>query len=229
MSNKNINKNHPVELNLLNTFPKIKRNINLRKKNKDLNRQIALKFEKEYFDGPREQGYGGYYYDGRWVKVANKLVDLFNLKTKSKILDVGCAKGFLLHDLNKIDPSFELHGVEISKYAIKNSQPSVNEFINNYSCEKLLYPDDYFDCVVAINTVHNLKKDQCINSIKEIQRVSGGRAFIQVDAYRNNDELDTFKDWMLTAQTYMKPIEWIEVFKESGYKGYYFWTILETE
>lgn len=218
-----------IEFNLLNTFPKIKRDISQRTKNKEYNRKIALKFGKEYFDGPREQGYGGYYYDGRWVEVAHKLIDLFKLKDGSKILDVGCAKGFLMHDLYEINSSFELHGLEISKYAIENSKPSIKKFIRNYSCEILKYPDNYFDCVIAINTIHNLDKQKCINSIKEIQRVSNGKSFIQVDAYRSDNELQAFKDWMLTAKTYMKPEEWIEVFKESGYNGYYFWTILEVK
>ena len=219
----------PLELNLLNSFPKIKRDIEQRKKNKDLNRKLALKFEKEYFDGTREQGYGGYYYDGRWVGIAKKLIDIFKLDNNSKILDVGCAKGFLLHDLYEINPTFELHGVEISKYAIKNSKSTVTKFIKNISCENLPYPDNYFDCVVAINTIHNLNMEGCIKSIKEIQRVSNGNAFIQVDAYRNDEELESFKDWMLTAQTYMKPQEWLNIFKETGYNGYYFWTILEVQ
>ena len=213
---------YPAELNLLNSFPKIKRD-------KETNRNLALKFEKEYFDGTREQGYGGYYYDGRWIEVAKKLVDLFKLKSGSKILDVGCAKGFLLHDLYEINPSFDLHGIEISKYAIDNAKKTIKENIKNISCENLPYPDNYFDCVLAINTIHNLDLSNCIQSIKEIQRVSNGKAFIQVDAYNNDEELQAFKDWMLTAKTFMKPKEWLDVFKESGYKGYYFWTILELQ
>ena len=221
--------NHPTELNLLNTFPKISRNIEDRKKNKAINRKLAMQFEKEYFDGTREQGYGGYYYDGRWMKVAKKLISLFNLSNGSKFLDIGCAKGFLLYDLFQINPNIELHGIDISKYAIQNSNPTIRKYIKLENCKKLEYPDNYFDCVVAINTIHNLKINECIDSIKEIQRVSGGRAFIQVDAYRNETELELFKDWMLTAQTYMKPEEWLEVFMETGYKGYYFWTILEVQ
>jgi len=220
---------YPAELNLLNSFPKIKRDIKKRKLNKETNRNLALKFEKEYFDGTREQGYGGYYYDGRWIEVAKKLVDLFKLKSGSKILDVGCAKGFLLHDLYEINPSFDLHGIEISKYAIDNAKKTIKENIKNISCENLPYPDNYFDCVLAINTIHNLDLSNCIQSIKEIQRVSNGKAFIQVDAYNNDEELQAFKDWMLTAKTFMKPKEWLDVFKESGYKGYYFWTILELQ
>ena len=53
-----------------------------------------MKFGQEYFDGAREQGYGGYYYDGRWVSVAKRLIERYNVSAKSNFLDVGCAKGF---------------------------------------------------------------------------------------------------------------------------------------
>lgn len=215
------------ELNLLNSFPKTKRDVKARTSNKEENRKLALKFDKEYFDGSREQGYGGYKYDGRWVKVSQKLQDIFNLKDNSKILDIGCAKGFLLYDLNNLNKTFELHGIDVSTYAKENSDSSIKNYIKIASCETLDYPDNYFDCVLAINTVHNLDYIECLKSIIEIQRVSGGKAFIQVDAYRNDEELDLFKDWMLTAKTYLKPKDWIDMFNKAGYTGYYYWTILE--
>tara|TARA_A100001015_G_scaffold161354_2_gene179374 strand:- start:325 stop:984 length:660 start_codon:yes stop_codon:yes gene_type:complete len=215
------------ELNLLNSFPKIKRDVKARTTNKLENRKLALKFDKEYFDGTREQGYGGYKYDGRWIEVSQKLQNIFNLKDNSKILDIGCAKGFLLYDLKNLNKTFKLHGIDVSNYAKENSIPTIKNNIKISSCETLDYPDNYFDCVVAINTVHNLDYNKCFKSIKEIQRVSGGKAFIQVDAYRNDKELDLFKDWMLTAKTYLKPKEWIDMFNKASYTGYYYWTILE--
>ncbi len=215
------------ELNLLNSFPKIKRDVKARTSNKEENRKLALKFDKEYFDGSREQGYGGYKYDGRWIKVSQKLRNIFNLRDNSKILDIGCAKGFLLYDLKNLNKTFELHGIDVSNYAKETSDSSIKKYIKISSCETLDYPDNYFDCVLAINTVHNLDYNECLKSIKEIQRVSGGNAFIQVDAYRNDEELELFKDWMLTAKTYLKPNEWIDMFNKASYTGYYYWTILE--
>jgi len=217
------------QLNLLNTFPKTARDIESRKFNKDINRELALRFGYEYFDGTREQGYGGYNYDGRWVEVAKKLVKLFNLKNNSNFLDVGCAKGYLIYDLINLDSNINVIGLDISSYAKINSPDKVRDKITIANCKDLPFDDKYFDCVVSINTVHNLEFEDCKNAIKEIQRVSGGKAFIQVDAYRNDSELSLFKDWMLTAKTYLKPQEWLNLFDETGYTGYYFWTILEKE
>ena len=215
------------QLNLLNTFPKTARNIQSRKLNKDINRKLALKFGYEYFDGSREQGYGGYTYDGRWIEIAKKLVDIFNLKNGSNFLDVGCAKGYLIYDLYNLNNNINVYGLDISEYAKLNSIEKIRDNISIGNCKKLNYENNFFDCVVSINTVHNLDIEECKIAIKEIQRVSNGNAFIQVDAYRNDEELDLFKDWMLTAKTYLKPKEWLKLFEEVGYTGYYYWTILE--
>ena len=100
------------KLSLLSSFPKSKRNLKERNVNKN-NIKVALKYSKEYFDGTREQGYGGYYYDGRWVNIARKLIKLFKLKNGSKFLDIGCAKGFLIHDLKIILPNLKIYGIDI--------------------------------------------------------------------------------------------------------------------
>jgi len=215
------------ELNLLNSFPSIVRDIKSRIKNKDNNRELALKFSKEYFDGTREQGYGGYNYDGRWIPVAQKIIQLFDLKDNSNFLDIGCAKGFLLYDLNNINPNINLYGLDISEYAKEKAYNKIKNKIIIGNCKNLDYPNNFFNGVVAINTIHNLEIEDCLKAIKEIQRVSNGNAFIQVDAYRNDKELMVFKDWMLTAKTYLKPEQWIKLFKEANYTGYYYWTILE--
>ncbi len=217
------------ELNLLNSFPKIKRDIASRKLNKDINRKIAMKFGKEYFDGSRNQGYGGYKYDGRWKKVAEKIIKIFNLKSGSSVLDIGCAKGFLLYEIFKLNPQIKLRGLEISEYAIGCAPKEIQNYIDNGNCKKLVYENNSFDAVICINTIHNLEIQECKNAVREIQRVSGGNAFIQVDAYRNENELEIFKDWMLTAKTYLKPNQWIDLFSEARYTGYYFWTILEND
>jgi ubiquinone/menaquinone biosynthesis C-methylase UbiE len=217
------------ELNLLNSFPNIVRDIKSRIKNKDNNRELALKFSKEYFDGTREQGYGGYNYDGRWIPVAQKIIQLFDLKDNSNFLDIGCAKGFLLYDLNNINPNINLYGLDISEYAKEKAYNKIKNKIIIGNCKNLDYPNNFFNGVVAINTIHNLEIEDCLKAIKEIQRVSNGNAFIQVDAYRNDKELMVFKDWMLTAKTYLKPEQWIKLFKEANYTGYYYWTILEVD
>jgi len=213
------------EFNLLNTHPKIKRDIKSRKKfkNKEVIK-ISRKFEKHYFDGSRKYGYGGYYYDGRWIAVAKNIKQNYNLKKGSKVLDIGCAKGFLVKDLLSL--GIDAYGIDISKYAIKNCEKEVIGRLHQGSADKLPFPDNSFDFVISINAIHNFNKRGVLKSLKEISRVSKKNSFIQVDSYRNKNERKIFLDWVLTAYYHDYPKNWIKLFKEAGYKGDYYWTIV---
>ena len=101
------------------------------------------------------------------------------------MLDIGCAKGFMLYDLKKEIPGIKVRGVDISKYAIKNAKREIKKYLKVANAKKLPFPNKSFDIVIAINTIHNLNKKDCAKSIKEINRVCRGKSFITVDAYRN--------------------------------------------
>jgi len=216
-----------AELNLLKTYPKAVRDIAGRLHDKEANRALALKFGFEYFDGPREQGYGGYRYDGRWVPIAKTFVDHFGLKPGDRVLDVGCAKGFLVKDLADVCPGLEVYGLDISEYALTHAHGDVAGRVLRGSCDKLPFGDRVFDAVICINTIHNLEPIRSADAIRELQRVSKGQGFIQVDAYRSAAERQLFEDWMLTAKTYSMPQDWEALFASCGYTGDYYWTVLE--
>lgn len=216
-----------IKYNLLKQ-KKITRTLN-RSSDKELNRTIALKFEQEYFDGPRSQGYGGYYYDGRWQTIAKRIVKKWSLTDNSNLLDIGCAKGFLLQDLFNLNNKINLYGIEISQYAIDNSDECIRKKIIKANCVSLPFENNFFDAVFAINTLHNLPVEDCKMAIKEIERIAPGKGFIQVDAYRTEQERELFMDWMLTAKTFNTPEGWRSIFKECGFTGKYYWTILEHE
>jgi len=217
------------EVNLLARYPSTKRNVRARLRNKDENRRVALQFGREYFDGPREQGYGGYRYDGRWIPIAEDIVHHFALKAGDRVLDVGCGKGFLVKDLMRVCSGLEAFGLDISEYAITNCEPEVIGRLHVGNAIRLPFPDNCFQAVISINTIHNLDRTDCVRALKEIQRLAPGRAFVQVDAYRNDAERKVFEDWMLTAKTYGKPEDWLVILNEAGYTGDYYWTILDID
>jgi SAM-dependent methyltransferase len=218
-----------AEINLLARYPRAKRNLVTRKLGQDANRQIARAFGREYFDGTREQGYGGYRYDGRWLPVARDIAAHFKLKAGDRVLDIGCAKGFLMRDLMEVVPGLEVWGLEISQYAIDNCHPQARGRILRGSAQRLPFAGGNFAAALCINVVHNLAGEACIEAIREIERVAPGRGYIQVDAYRNDDEREVFLDWVLTAETYGKPDMWRALFERAGYTGDYYWTILEVD
>lgn len=216
------------EVNLLAKLPKTQRNIEKRKQAQTPeNIAIARQYGEQYFDGPREVGYGGYRYDGRWIPVAEDIVRHFNLKPGDRVLDVGCAKGFLVKDLMKVCPGLEAFGVDISEYALMHCEPEVVGRLHLGSAEKLPFPDRSFSAVISINTIHNLERPDAVRAVREIERLAPGRGFIQVDSYRTPEQRELFLSWVLTAKFHDYPEGWIKLFQEAGYTGDYYWTILE--
>jgi SAM-dependent methyltransferase len=219
-----------AEVNLLAKLPGGKRNVKARSSAKtEEHKRLSSEFGEIYFDGPREYGYGGYRYDGRWVPIAQDMVAHFRLEPGMRVLDVGCAKGFLVKDLMQAGPELEVFGIDISRYALMNCEPEVVGRLHLGTMVSLPFPDRSFDTVISINTVHNLECAGCMTALREMMRVCRRpeSCFVQVDAYRNKAEKELFESWCLTALTYLTPDEWVRLFKEAGYSGDYYWTILE--
>ena len=213
------------EINLLKKYPKTKRDLSKRGNEKtEEDRIIARRFDKEFFDGDRKNGYGGYYYNSKfWTEVVKDLNNFYKLKSGSKILDIGCGKGFMLFDFMKLNPNFVLEGIDISDYAITNAVPEVKKFLKVGDAKSLPYEDNSFDLVISINTTHNLEINQCKKALSEMERVSRKDKYLIVDAYSNEIEKDRIFAWNLTAKTILSTNEWINLFEEAGYTGHYYW------
>ncbi len=217
-----------TEINLLTTHPAANRDYNKRAREKTPEIiRIAKKFGKEFFDGDRKCGYGGYKYDGRWKAVAQKMKDHYRLAEDCAILDIGCAKGFLLHDFKELMPNCSVAGIDVSEYAIENAMPTVKPYLKVASAETLPYPDKSFDLVISINSIHNLSLPPLKAALKEVERVSRGHSYITVDAWRNEEERENLYKWVLTAETMMHVDDWKKLFDEIGYTGDYWWFIAD--
>ena len=190
--------------------------------NKSRGMKIASLFDYDYWDGERKYGYGGYkYIPGYWKQAAELLIKTYNLKETSSILDIGCGKGFLLYELKLLIPSLTIKGTDISSYAVKKAIPEVKHHIQIHSiCNKLPFQKDEFDLVLSINVLHNLKVYELKYALMEIERV-GRQAYICVESYRNLEELFNLQCWALTCQSFYSEDEWVWIFKEFGYYGYY--------
>jgi SAM-dependent methyltransferase len=215
------------EVNLLDTYPRSKRPIAQREAAAAEQRAVARRFDREYFDGERTQGYGGYRYDGRWVSVATRMRDFYGLAAGDRILDIGCAKGFLLHDFRHVVPGVSVAGLDVSRYAVDRGMEDVRPFLVQGTADALPFPDDSFDLVISINTVHNLSRERCATALREMERVSRRAKYLQVDSWLDDEQQRNLDRWALTALTYFEPDGWRRLFAEAGYEGDYYWTITE--
>ena len=182
--------------------------------------KIARKYSEDYWDGKRSYGYGGYkFIDSYWKPVAINLIKTYKLKENSKILDVGCGKGYLLYEIKKLLPKIKVFGFDISSYAIKNSKKEIkkNLVVRNIN-KKFPFKKKYFDLCISLGVLHNLQIQQIAHSIKEINRVSKNQ-YVMVESYRNEQELFNLQCWALTCESFFKPIEWEYIFKKYGFKG----------
>lgn len=184
--------------------------------------KVAKQYGFDYWDGDRRFGYGGYkYMQGRWAKVAQQLIDQYGLRAGSKILDVGCGKGFLLYEIQLLEPGIEIYGFDISQYGLENTHPDLKADLFIHRAQDVFpFQDDFFDLVISLGTLHNLHIFELEIAVSEIERV-GKQGYIMVESFRNELEMFNLECWALTAESLMDVDEWKWVYARFGFTGDY--------
>jgi SAM-dependent methyltransferase len=212
------------EIKIFTSFhKKTKRNYLERMNNEKIfSMNVARKYGKDYWDGKRRYGYGGYSYIPNLLEpIAIKIIKNFNLSNNSKILDVGCGKGFLLYEIKRQLPKITVKGFDISAYAIKNAKEEVKEKLFVHKAQdKYPFKNKYFDLVISFNCLHNLKIYEIKEAVSEINRVAK-KSFIVVESYKNTKQLFNLQCWALTANAFFERSEWLWILKNFNYDGFY--------
>lgn len=198
---------------------KVNRVVNRKIKNK----LIAWQLDKDYYDGDRNNGYGGFNYDGRWLNLLPKFIKRYKLNNNSKILDLGCKKGFIMKDLNILLPKAKVYGIEDHKYPIQNAEKQIKKNIIFSKYYDIPFKDKYFDLVIGFSSIYKYNFGDVAKTILEINRVSK-KSFFTVASYSNKKERDLFDKWTLLGTTILNKKEWLELFKILKYKGDYYFT-----
>ena len=181
---------------------------------------IARQFGRDYWDGERQYGYGGYRYDGRWRPIAEAMAKHYGLKAGDRILDVGCGKGYLLYEFTQVVPGVEVVGLDISQYGIDHAKEEVKPFLHQGTAASLPFADGSFDFVVSLGTLHNLEIQELFSAVREIERVGKGtQKYIMVESYRNEREKANLLYWQLTCQSFHSEQSWAWIYGEAGYRG----------
>ncbi len=182
---------------------------------------IAREYGRDFWDGDRRYGYGGYRYDGRWAPVARALADAYDLPGDACILDVGCGKAHLLYELGQILPDATVTGFDVSGYAVEHGKEEIRDRLFVHKAEDPHpFEDNHFDLVISLMTLHNLGLPALERALAEIERV-GKNKFIAVESYRTVEELFNLQCWALTCESFLRPEEWVWLFDRVGYTGDY--------
>ena len=188
------------------------------------NKIIAWNLGEEYYDGQRGNGYGGFYYDGRWATIMPSIIKEYKLNHNSTVLDFGCKKGFFLYDLKQALPGIKIKGIENHPYPLEQAMEAVKKDLIVCPYEKLPFEDNSFNFVIAFASIYMLNFSGVLSALREIQRVCKGTSYVTTGAYRTKEEKELFLEWTLLGTTVLHEDEWLEVFKETGYTGDYFFT-----
>lgn len=189
---------------------------------------VAKQYGYDYWDGDRKYGYGGYQYDGRWRKVAQKIADHYQLKAGQKVLDVGCGMAHLLYELEQVVPGLLVYGIDISQYALEHAKEEIRDKLKYGKAQDIPFADGEFDLVISLATLHNLKVYDLKKAVHEIERVSKGNSYIMVESFRNDKEEVNMLYWQLTCASYYSVDEWEWLYKEWGYTGDYSFIFFES-
>ncbi len=182
----------------------------------------AKEYGADYWDGDRRYGYGGYNYRaGYWTPVAQSLIDTYNLKPGSKILDLGCGKGFLLHELLLLEPELQVVGTDISEHGLSHTTDLVKPHVQIHDARgEFKWQDKEFDLVISLTLLHNLRAFDLENCLREIQRI-GKSHYVTSESYRTELEQFNLQCWALTCETFFDLDEWLWMFEKTGYTGDY--------
>jgi SAM-dependent methyltransferase len=184
--------------------------------------KIAKQYGYDYWDGDRRYGYGGYkYIPGRWKSVAQELITTYDLGPGSKVLDVGCGKGYLLHEMLLLEPQLIVKGFDISGHGLVGATDLVRPHLTLQSAQsKYPFTSDEFDLVISLGVLHNLRLFELKEALTEIERV-GKQGYVMLESYRSEQELFNLQCWALTCESFFDDVEWIWLYHKFDYTGDY--------
>lgn len=136
---------------------------------------IGQPYDASYFMDNHTIGYSDYTLQDTWaVRVANDIESWYGAVTGKRILDIGCAFGYLTKEL--IDRGAECLGIDVSSYAIAQAQALFPAIASEFTVQDIVEgttftPAQRFDIVVLAGVLDCLNLAQKILALAETNRI----------------------------------------------------------
>jgi ubiquinone/menaquinone biosynthesis C-methylase UbiE len=121
-----------------------------------------------------------------------------NLANGSKMLDIGCGSGSLLHDLYLRNPTFKLYGIDQSKDQLKRANQRIKNLSDKIyflraNAENLPFPDESFDFVMSVGVLkHITDKRKALEESARVLKPGGKMFIIEVDKDCSEERIKYF-------------------------------------
>ena len=177
------------------------------------------KYNKDYFENGVVKGISGYQ-NYRWlpeltIKMAHNFVRKLELNN-DKVLDFGCAKGYLVKALRILD--IEAYGCDISPYAIDKADSDIRDYCKLAESTDKLIPFDFkFDWIITKDVLEHLDEEDIDIVIPQFKD-SASKCF-HVIPLGNNNKYTVHNYELDETHRLAKPKEWwIEKFRRFGWE-----------
>jgi SAM-dependent methyltransferase len=147
---------------------------------------IISLYDKRYFDRSHSKiGYRDYLAQEKnhrenSVNILRKVNAVKDLR-RSRILEVGCAFGFLLDEARRIK-GCDVYGVEINEDAFKYAKSHLGLNVINREFQNCNFEDNFFDVVFLIGTIeHLISPKQTLKDIHRILKAEGVLVITTID------------------------------------------------
>jgi len=147
-----------------------------------------LDYDKEYYENGLVAG-KSCYLNYRWLpeltfRMVFHMIRELDIKTNDKILDFGCAKGYIVKAFRFFD--IECYGCDISEYAINNIDPEVIKFCKENNTDIMIpFNDMHFDWIICKDVLEHLEESEIDHFLQEASQKTK-KSFIVVPLGEND-------------------------------------------
>lgn len=132
------------------------------------------------------QGRSGY---ARYDRVASNADIAAHLLWRNfrvhRVLDVGCATGYLVEALREL--GLEAEGTDVSRFAVEHAAPGALGYVRMGDLTRRLpFDDGQFELVTALETLEHLPPEAVPEALAELRRVCGGILYATIPSFGPN-------------------------------------------